>query len=804
MSYYDDTGNNGGAFELQWQQGNWEAEGFSAGDVIEIEVRIAVHRLHLSGGLTFMGYLQIFYTGTISYLTPDPRIVGLDGPLTLSDPAQAPYYIIPFATPQSIIEMPGSFYDDVGYYPNGDTLQYQYEHGSVRKLTRPKQIEFFFNLAPNNSTAQSSVINGQVNRFLHDLPASTSLVPQQMNQFNNPSGGYFKNVTITQTEDLGATTTWVIDYEFMQWGLVEDGYQEPDYYDATDCLAPIGLIRVYANIGNPNGVLEGTTTNNIGNTGGFNEHFNGGVNPFIVQSIQWTSASGANITALDYSAPSNFKAVIETGGTQTPLHGYKLGLAYRPEDSSVYTNSNFNLGANLLINAPTVLFRPDGTVDPTIYPGETNQLGANWDISDVKITIIGNNIEVEGTITPNGGAANYFSTIPDGGRKTTLWLSLSTAPAFLGTVQTPNTVNRVSLKLFDADNIDAPVVGVQIPNVVSETLYDHDGNEITDNSVDNTTTEDDVLYKSEFKLPVDIEYAGIRTRISAYNNITGEEFILENRYLSLINTVIQAGVMQINETVSRNFSLPPSTDRNHISIVRKPSLDSVGFAGYELEYGYLNDWRYWLLQGNVNSFFYDATLDHDGLNKNWQRFYTGDWNLRLSYFTDLAGIEDFNNYVFKIRPYEDDVDVTESTFLTVLSNGTNPTALVANELIEVRATFTWNQLFVDEWVEFTVEDYESGNRWVISSVLDQGNISANPWKPTSGNTKIEVSGTGTNVLVCKANIDTSLISANKVSLSYRVFSKPNEGGGSIVAGKQTEAGIYKTIEGVSNTIKTIE
>ena len=88
--------------------------------------------------------------------------------------------------------------------------------------------------------------------------------------------------------------------------------------------------------------------------------------------------------------------------------------------------------------------------------------------------------------------------------------------------------------------------------------------------------------------------------------------------------------------------------------------------------------------------------------------------------------------------------------------------------------------------------------------MDQGNISANPWKPTSGNTKIEVSGTGTNVLVCKANIDTSLISANKVSLSYRVFSKPNEGGGSIVAGKQTEAGIYKTIEGVSNTIKTIE
>jgi hypothetical protein len=792
MLYRDATGNNGGALELEWQQGNWEAEGFSAGDLIEIEVRVVAHRNTPStGGSIFLGNIQIFYNSTISYLTPDPKIAGLTGPLTLANPAQAPYYIVPFASPQDTIELPGSSYDVVGYYPNGDTLQYQYEYGSVRKLTRPKEIEFFFNLTPNNSTAQASVINGQVNRFKHTLPISTSFSAQPMSQLNNPSGGYFKSVTIKQTEDLGATTTWLIEYEFMQWGLVEDGFSEPDYYDASDCLAPIGLIKVFGNIGNPNGVLEGTTTNNIGNTGGFDEHFNGGANPFTTQSIDWFSVSGASIAALDYSAPSFFKAVVSTNGTQTPLHGYKLGLVYRPEDSAVHTNSTFNLGANLLINAPQKLFRPDGIIDATVYPGETNQLGANWDISDVKITIVGNNLEIDGKITPNGGASNYFSAIPDGGRKTTIWLSISTAPAFLGTVQTPNTINRVSLKLFNSDNIDAPIVGVQIPNIISEELYDHGLNLITDNSIDNTTTEDDVLYKSEFLLPTNIDFAGMRTRISAFNPVTLEDFVLENRYISFGNSITQAGVIQVNETFSRNFNLPPTSDRNHISINRKASLDASGFAGYELEYGFLNDWRYWLLQNNVNSFFYDPTEDHNGLNKNWQRFYSGDWLLRVSYFTDLNGVEDFNHYTYKIRPYEDDVNVTQSTALTVLSNGTNPTALVDNEIIEIECIFTWNQNFADEWVEFTVEDEEGGNRWLISSVEDQGNVAANPLKPISGNTKIDVSGTGTNVLTCKALIDTNIIAADSACLSYRVFSAPNNGGGSVSGGKRKTDGTYK-------------
>jgi hypothetical protein len=788
MFYRDATGNGAGVYELEWSSGDWEAEGFSQGD--EIEIQVVLSRLC---GATFVPGVTTKYIATIAYIDSDPKKVILTGPLALAPGASTNYPVIPFANFATIIAFPGSSGISPSNCAGGQPLRYEYQETSIRKLNRPAEIEFFFNLAPNSSTAQASVVNGQVNRFKHILPIVADFSSNSMTQLNNPSGGYFKNVTIQQIEDLGATTKWKINYEFLQWGLVEDGFAEPDYYNAADCLAPIGNLKVYANSGNPNGILEANTSNNLGNTGGFNEIYNGGQNPFSVVSVEWFNSLGASISALDYSAESSFKAIVETGGTQTPLHGYKLGLAYRPEDASIYNTSNFSLGNNLMINAPENLFRPDGVLDPTVYPGEAsvNANNSGFDFSEIKIDIVGTTIEIEGKVIPKAGNQGYFSSIPDGGRKTSIWLSISTDPAFLGVVQTPHSNNKVSLLLFNEDNIDAPIVGVQIPGIVSEELFDHDLNLITDNSVDNTTTEDDILYKSEFLLPTGVVYDGMRTKISAFNPVTLEEFELESNYLSFGNVAIQSGVMQINESISRNFNLPPTTDRNEISIKRKPSLDSVGFAGYELNYGFLNDWRYWLLQSNVDSFFYDPLEPNNGRNKNWQKFYTGDWLLRLSYYTDLEGIEDFNNYSFKIRPYEDDIDVVESTTLTVLSNGTNPTALVANEIIEIESIFTWVNIFADEWVEFTVEDFESGNRWVISSVLDQGNIAANPLKPTAGNTKIEVAGSGTNVLTCKALIDTSLISANKVCLSYRVYSSPNDSGGSVGKGKKKTDGTYK-------------
>ena len=118
----------------------------------------------------------------------------------------------------------------------------------------------------------------------------------------------------------------------------------------------------------------------------------------------------------------------------------------------------------------------------------------------------------------------------------------------------------------------------------------------------------------------------------------------------------------------------------------------------------------------------------------------------------------------------------------------------------VEYVLTWSTAnYSDEWAEVTIEDYEAGNRWVISSVLPQGNINANPLKPISGNTLLDLVISPANVATVKCLIDTSLINVNNVSLSVRIFSTPI-----LVEGKRTTWGVLKRTsakKGIGTVIK---
>jgi len=101
----------------------------------------------------------------------------------------------------------------------------------------------------------------------------------------------------------------------------------------------------------------------------------------------------------------------------------------------------------------------------------------------------------------------------------------------------------------------------------------------------------------------------------------------------------------------------------------------------------------------------------------------------------------------------------------------------------------WNQNYVNPWAEVTIEDYESGNRWVISSVLDQGNISSNPLKPIAGQTKLDLQ-ISSNVATLTCLIDTNQVDVSKVCISARIFSEE------VIDGKRmTDNTIKETTDG---------
>jgi hypothetical protein len=730
----------GSNFWIERMQGNWTDDGFLEGDIINLSVAV--------------------YTAS----NPNQQQQDWDRTITYIDGNKL-YF------DAELVYVPGG----LGAPPDGATFPTDgiWSLMGIVAEKLPNSLEFYFNLTANGTTSLNSLIDSEVSRFeLQDVDSMSVSDVLPMIQLGNKSGGLIKNVQLEYVADSGnGFHDFKVTYKFFQSVVIQDGFEIPSVYEVEGCVAPIINLKAFAQYGNPNGVLQATTQNTEANTGIFDENYNGAPNNYTLQSIVWKNGLGETIEALDNSATSSFTAVINAPNQANPNSTYNIGLMWRPIDAEFYQNRQPSLGNNLLVLAPEVDFIADGSTDATVYSGlpyigdqsGVTMDGAQWDFQNLKFELTGvDELTVSGDVIPNAAATTMFAQFQDDGRKSTLWLSIANYNL------TGFSVDRVSLTLFDEDNYDAPTVGVQIPDVVLSELYDHDGNDITDATDPNTTTEDDVLYRSNFLLIDDVNYEGIKTRLYAYNTVTEESFTLESNFFSFSNVVNIDGQFQPNFVIPRGFNLPPDSDRNHIHLIRKPNEDIAGKYGIQLEYGFLNRWEYWQEQSNVSDDFFNTSNPFNGKNKNWQPFTEGDWELRLSYYTVVDGVDDFNNQTIKIRPYEDDT-VTTAVVFTVLSDGTNPTNPPANELVEVEVTLTKGTDWAQEWFEATYEDYEAGNRWVMSSILDQGNINANPLKPISGATAIDVTIVG-GVATLKFLLDTNIVNVNESCLSYRAYS----------------------------------
>ena len=186
---------------------------------------------------------------------------------------------------------------------------------------------------------------------------------------------------------------------------------------------------------------------------------------------------------------------------------------------------------------------------------------------------------------------------------------------------------------------------------------------------------------------------------------------------------------------------------------------------------------------------------NNGLNKNW-RYYAldPDWSPQFTILVEKDDISDFFSRPFNIRRYEDEDCTTVCTF-TNLEDGSNPEVLVANTQIQVDAVITWNTGVFEAsqlWAESTIEDFESGNRWVLSSYLDQGNVNLNPLKPLDGLSKLQVVIVG-NVATLSYIIDTNILTSTSVSISHRIHSLDDN-----LQGKIYEDGTQKLMEDGTN------
>ena len=700
-------------------QGNFTEDGFNAGDSIN------VHWTENNG-------TEVNYTRTIDYVDCGNMY------LTAS---------IPYSSSSQI-------------FPTQDSVGFM----DIIADKVPETIQFDFNLTQNGISSLASVIDGELNRFealgvnTIGIGGSVGLV-----QMGNHSGGYVKDVVLTYEGD--ANNGWkdfTIDFKFIQWGFKDSNYE------TVDCLAPISQITAFAEHGNYNCVVTEKSGNIQGDTGLFNEKFNGGVNPYSVSNLQFTNTQGDDIDALDYSATSSFSAQI----SNVTSADYRIGLVWLPIDEDIYSNLSTSFADNLILNVPDNTFNSSPTADPTIYNGFQNSDGAKWDFQNLKFELQGSTLLVSGDVIPNGDASNMFSNISDGGRRSVLWVL----------------IDGVNVVLFDADNIDAPIKGVQIPYIKSEETRD-----ISDANVYGiTTTEAAVLYELDFNLVQGIDYNSVKCGIEVYNQTQDVGFFLERFNFNFASIPFVGGIKSNNFTQNRPFNLPPDSNRNLITLFRKENADLNNTYGYRLSYGFLNRWEYWLEQINANQEFYDYAAENYGLNKDWKHYINSEWQIRIVVNTEVEGVEDYNHRILNIRPYNDENVTTVINFTD--EDGNSCTTPIYGQTMDCETVLTWDNNYSDEWGEVTVEDFESGNRWVIDSINLHGGIVNNPLKPILGADKLDLTVLN-NIATMKYRLNTENVS-DKISLTHRIFSTPKFDGGSLSYNKQTNlSGIITTHSG---------
>jgi hypothetical protein len=212
---------------ITWFSGDWEAEGFRAGDSIEIQVyEVAT------------GNVTSTHTTTIDWIDEDEMKVA-----SLSS----------------------------NWYGQNEAVY-------ITTTRNREGVEIFFNMVQSGgSGSEFSLIDGEPTRFMIDLQNPAIPVTTQI---GNKSGAYELTMAMGLISSVNNVNTYRLRVTFTTSGLYDSSV-----YDFSSCLKPYLKLSWMSLINEPQGRTE-IIINDEADTGGFNEGYNSqAVDSVLVQGI---------------------------------------------------------------------------------------------------------------------------------------------------------------------------------------------------------------------------------------------------------------------------------------------------------------------------------------------------------------------------------------------------------------------------------------------------------------------------------------------------------------------------------------
>lgn len=688
---------------LTLTSGTWNDYGFAEGDAIVVEWLyqdttgpspvVTTNRIPSAGGFAYIGRIDV----NKAYLV---------------DSSGVDYTTL------------GSQYTNImpATYAN-----YKITDAVVYSTKRPQGIKFTYGQMENgNGTNLSSFIDGTLTEFLkEDTDTMTNAMGLlDMVSLGNQSGMSIASTKIRYLGPEGVAFNYRFEIIFMISSFFEDitnlelMVSPSQTFDAASLTDNFQLIG-YPVMNNPNVQIKNelTSTEKLGNTGWFDENFNGLPNDFTLTSILYQDASFTTVLQLDHANPIKVTAVID-GVANASTGVFSFGFAWIPIEED-YKHNQYPFYKNLKMQTGGDAegfndFFPESVVlDPTLRSGYSND-SAQMDAKDIRFEATGaTQITFECTFTPNAAFTTMMAAKDITERNYVLWVSMADITLIT------NKSNRVSI-LLDYSQMDTYIPPVGPYDGMTIDFLDHtqDEDSVALTCGNDFRIEDGILGRVFFQIdtatgptipiPTALSYGIIVERIS--DGLTYELDIFK------IDLTQYPDPTQFNFDASRGFKLGAGNNKNFIKVDHWAALDSGTLKGVRGLYGFKLRWEDWIKRINVpapiKQDFYNNAALQDGINNDWfQWLSNAGYTFSFVVYTDA--ILNGNNVVYKnTKPltfvdYDDNSDITSviryyrDSDSTLLVGGTDPVyggdlgVILNNELVRIeidytRATGSWS------------------------------------------------------------------------------------------------------------------
>jgi len=575
----------------------------------------------------------------------------------------------------------------------------------------------------------------------------------------------------------------------------------PSYYLNGACLKYICRITGLRSLNDPNS-LQTVETNPsiIGNSGWFNESFNGGAQDYFIQNVVYSDLTG-QITNLNpylsngqtiqfeiYSPSGDF-----VSGQRISIGGMKM-----PNNASEYQNNGRTLESNYLF--ANVYGYANGLNYANPY-GNTDNFIDRW----FAVVSSPNVIKVTVQLVFNTGTQSIIaeSATP----RFTFWATLAN-PAFTD-------VNLFNKQVI-WDGVKDFNISIQPADTgIIQTFKRHYEDESSDGITGLVTTfkNDECVvvsnifgtWKENPSTQDEINLTNIGCQLVAKRVSDGVEFLLEDWQLPT-TVIYQSGVPVFNYSNNRVFQIPTTEIRKPIT-VQVVNYGS-GNDQFVISYPFMIRWENWVQLIGANTDFFNPSELNNGLNQDWEHYLTANWEIyfRTTYdvYSSLSPYTFTKDLLIPINDYATNPDyITKKveSFTTggtqLLSSGANYIQAAQNTVI--KATFEKSGgLDKDDCrVVFGIEIRQQGGiggRVRYSSVWETSNPLT--WfVPFSGSiNKVLISQITADKVEAKATLDYTLLPQGNITYTIvaRLYEVPAPVDPEFY--KKMEDGTYKLME----------